>query len=416
MWLRVAGVKVGLPIAVIAAGVFGYVFLAETRPILQPTEPNERTWPVEISTVELTDYRPHLRLYGEIVAEGIAELRAAVAGEVVALGPNFVSGGWVEAGETILQIDPFDYEQTVAERSASLDEAQAGIAELQARIALEEQSLERELELLEIAERDLARRESLAARGNTSDQAVDEARRDVVTARREIAVGENNLDAERARLSQQEAIVARLEASLRMAERDLARSHLTAPFAGYLSATDAELGQRLNVNERVVTLIDPARYEARFQMSEGEYGRLLGDDDSPIGRTAAVVWSVGPTALTFVATVERVDAEIAMDTGGVSLFARLEPLPPSTPLRPGAFVEVVLDDRVYRDVAVLPATALHGEAVFVVDEDQRVEERPVHIAAAVGDQVVIDAGLNDGDRVVLNRFSEMAPGARVEEH
>ena len=175
-----------------------------------------------------------------------------------------------------------------------------------------------------------------------------------------------------------------------------------------------ELGQRLTANETLATLIDPSRFEARFQLSEAQYGRLLSDGEELIGRGAQVIWSVGAARLEYPATVVRIDGQIDPQTGGVAAFARLEPLSPDTPLRPGAFVEVVLDDRVYADVAVLPATALHGDRVFVITEDDRVETRQVEIAAAVRDAVVIRDGVRAGERVITTRLSEVRDGARVE--
>jgi RND family efflux transporter MFP subunit len=407
--------KALLPLAVIVAGVGGFVWLAETRPTLEPTVAVERVWPVEAAAVRLADHQPTLALYGEVVAGRAADARAAVAGEVVEVGPVFRDGALAEAGDLLVAIDPADYESALAESRAQLREAEARLAELRARRDLEAAALERDRDILALAERDMERRRRLADRGTISTQALDTAEQEVLRVRQTVAMRENTLDAEAARIAQQQAAIERLEAQVARAGRDLARSRITAPFTGLVSDTDVELGERVNVGERVAGLIDPARLEARFQLSEAQYGRLLACADGLTGRPVTVLWEVGATRLEFPATVDRIDAEIRMDTGGVAVFATLDGLSTGTALRPGAFVAVRLPGCGYRAVARVPATAVHdGDRVYVVDADDRLSERTVEVAGADGETLLIADGLAEGDRVVTTRFSEIEPGARVE--
>jgi RND family efflux transporter MFP subunit len=407
--------KVLLPVAVIALGVGGFVYLSQTRATPQPAEPAPQIWPVEAVTVALTDRRPELALYGEIVAGRRADIRAAVAGDVVEVADEFRDGALVRDGAALLEIDPFDYRAALDERRAELAEAEARLAELAARKALEEAALAREIEILELAERETERRENLAQRGAVSAQALDDSRQEMLRVRQSVAVRENTVAAEEARIAQQRATIDRLEVRVRMAERDLARTAIAAPFTGLLGDTAVELGQRVGVNEAVAELVDPARLEARFQLSEAQYGRLLACGDGLIGRPATVAWRVGATSLEFQARVERVDASIRMDTGGVAVFARLDGLTPETPLRPGAFVEIGLPDCGYEGVASLPASALHGDdLVFVIDGEGRLAERRIEPAAVIGETVLVRGGLAEGERVVTSRFTEARAGDPVE--
>ncbi|MCB9960038.1 MAG: efflux RND transporter periplasmic adaptor subunit [Rhodospirillaceae bacterium] len=413
IWLRRA-LAVLVPVAVLMVGAGSFVLLAHTRPEFAPSAPAERIWPVSAHTVTVGDFRPRLSVYGAVVAERPAELRASVGGDIVDLGDGFADGAFVAAGDLLVAIDPFDYEQAVVEQQASLDEARAGLDQLTATLAMNDDTLARNRELLEIAERDLARQETLAARGTVSASALDEARRTRVAAQQTVEASQNTLRVDEARVAQQEATVARLEAGARMAERNLVRTRLVAPFDGFVLDPAGDLGQRLSANERVATLIDPSRFEAHFQLSETQYGRLLVDGDDLVGRSATVVWSLGDARLEFAATVTRVTGALDATTGGVGVYARLDPLDADTPLRPGAFVEVILDDRTYADVAVLPATALHGDQVYVITAEDRLEPRQVQVADWVDQSVLIAGGINPGERVVTTRLSEVRAGARVE--
>lgn len=407
--------KVLLPLLALALGIGGFVYLAETRPTPAPSTPEARRWPVETLAVSPVDHRPMVQAYGEIVAGREAHIRAPVAGEVVAVGPRFRDGARVAAGAMLLQVDPFDYENVLDEQRAERREAAARLRELQARRRLEADALERDRELVVLVERELERRQRLLERGVASEQTVDDVRQELLRMRQTLAMRESTLAAEEARIEQQQAAIARLAARIARAERDLDRTRIAAPFAGLLTATDAELGQRLAVNEAVARLIDPTRLEVRFQLSERQYGRLLGCRDGLVGRPVTVVWDIGEATRRFAGTVERVDAELSMDRGGVALFARLDDLPAGTPLRPGGFVTVALADCAWENVVLLPAAAIHGgDRVYIVDGEDRLAERRVAIAAETGGQVVVTGGLAPGERVVTNRLTEIRPGAPVE--
>ena len=161
-WLR-RGLAVLTPIMVLAGGLGSYFVLANTAPQVSPSDPVEQIWPVSAETVTIQDFRPQLSLYGEVIAERPAELRSSVAGDVVGLGEGFANGAHVQAGDLLVEIDRFDYEQDLAEQQAALDEARARLDELTARVAMEADTLVRNREVLEIWQRELNRRDKKGA-------------------------------------------------------------------------------------------------------------------------------------------------------------------------------------------------------------------------------------------------------------
>ena len=126
-----------LPLAVLAIGVLGYVYLVMSKPRLEPAPPQERVWPIAVFEARYGDIEPQLRLYGEVVAGREVELRALVAGEVVSVGPSMVEGGITRKDEQLITIDEFDFRATLDERAAELQEARARLQEF---IAMEQAS------------------------------------------------------------------------------------------------------------------------------------------------------------------------------------------------------------------------------------------------------------------------------------
>jgi RND family efflux transporter MFP subunit len=402
-----------LPVLVIAAALAGARYLVASKPALTPAAQKERVWTVETVTAAVADVQPELRLYGEAVAGREVELRALVAGEVMRVGSNVAEGGVVRRGEEILVIDDFDYRAAADEIEAQIREAEAKLKEVIARRNATRAALGEDRKLLVLRTRELSRLESLLKKGNTSDKAVDTARMDLARQEQTTVMRENDTEAEQARVLQQRAILDRLRVALRRAQRDLDNTRLAAPFDGFLVELAAEQGKRLNVNDRVARLIDARRLEVRLTLSDSQFGRLMADGSGLRGRRARALWRVGDTVLEYDAVLDRVAARIDSASGGVDVFASLSGVGPDRPLRPGAFIEVRLKDRLYRSVVRLPEAALYDRSTVYVVENGRLSARPVTLAGHVGDDVLVQ-GLEGNEQVVTTQYPDIGPGHKVE--
>lgn len=403
-----------VPIVLLAAGAVGASYLIRTKPRVEPAPPTERVWTVNSVPVHLSDVQPDIRLFGKIFAARQVQVRALVPGQVVELHPNLVEGGLVRRGEVILAIDEFEYRSALKESEARLAEARARIVEREAKRNAETQALKRDREILAVLARDLERASELRKRGNISIQSLDQKRLELSRQQRAIVLRRNGIDAEAARLEQEKATIERLDVAVQRARYDLQRTRLRAPFDGVFRNVTAQAGKRLGIADSVGNLIDTGRLEARFHISDAQYGRLTSTDRGVIGRPARAIWRVGQRKLVLKAVIARVGAQIDAASGGVELFARIDDREAALSLRPGAFVEVHIPDRVYPDVARVPETVLHpGNVVYGV-ENGRLVARRAEIVGRVGNDVLLRGELTEGEPLVTTQSVTIAPGLRVE--
>lgn len=402
--------KIALPVLVLAGAFAIAGFLTATRERTEARPAVERVWPVETVPARFEDIRPMLRFYGEIAAGREIELRAPAAGAVIRVAEAFADGAAVSAGTELLAVDPFDYEQALVERTAARDEARAQLAETRARLSSERELLAEDAQQVAIGARDLARRESLVGAA-VSERGLDEARMTLSQARSRHIQRQRDIDVLAARIAQGEAAIARLEAATARAARTLEDTVLRVPFDGWIADPAAQLGERLREGDRVARLIGSAGLEARFHLPDAAFGRSLQES---LGRAATVLWRLGPRTERFAATVTRIDGEVDPGTGGVAAYARLhaDDSAAFAALRPGAFVEVLAPDRLYRRVARLPAAALHGDRIYAV-VDGRLEAREVDAVARDGGTVLVAGALEEGDAVAVTRLTEIGPGLKV---
>ncbi len=363
------------PLLIIAVTILAIVLLLFTRPKLEPVLLDERVWPVEIAEVYRRDVQPELKLFGEVVAGRRSEMRALVPGRIVKAGPNFSEGARVVAGELLVEIDPFDYRNDLAEQKALFSEAQVR---------------------MQTVERELKRIRELYDENNVSEQNLD----DAVLA-----------------VEQQTATLEQRRISLARAERALRDTRLTAPYEGVVHAVSADLGKQLSVNDKVAEVIDTGRLEVRFSLSNAQYGRVIADGEPVEGRPIGVAWQVGSEVLRFDATLARVGAEIDSSTGGVDLYAVIDNADES-PLRPGAFVWITMQDMLFKSVFRAPDSALYGSNNVYVVRNGRMESREINVLGYTGNDMLFESAgevpIVDGDQVVITQIREGGAGIRVE--
>jgi len=405
--------KVLLPVVILAVAVSFAGYLRATRPPVKRNAVQERVWVVAATAVAYQDIQPKLRLYGEIVAGRQVDLRPLVGGRIVAVGPNFAAGGIVRTDELLIEIDDFDYKSAVQEQQALLAEAKARLEEYLSDLTAEKSLLVRDHEQETLRQREMQRRENLRARGSGSVKALDDAKWALNQARQAVTTREQAISRLSARAKQQSAVVARLEVTLERARRDLREVRLRAPFDGFLIEADGAIGKKVSTNDRVARLIDARRLEAKFQISDEEFGRLAAAGGT-LGRTATVRWVTRGRAFTFPARIVRSASQVDANSGGIDLYARIAKTDAATVLRPGIFVEVVIEDRAYAKVVRLPASALHGRGRVYAVVDGRLRARKVEVVARAGNDVLVRGDLKPADRILTTRFAEIGAGVRVE--
>lgn len=405
--------KTLMPLVMIAAGFAGFKYLKATRPEAPKQAQMERAFAITTLVARRADATPSITLYGNTVAGRQVDIRALVAGRVVATHAELREGGRIAAGETLLAIDPFDYTAARDEAKAQRAEAAARLAEQQASLASDRTSLEHARAQLELAKADVERAQQLVRRGNLPERSLDD-RRQIVLQRQQAADQlANSIRVWQARIAQTETTAQRLDVAIARAEKRISETELKAPFDAYVTEVAAQVGRMMSVNDKVATLIDQSWIEAQFALTDSQFGRIVARDGKLEGRDVDVHWTLGGKTFTYKAQISRVAARITSASGGIDVYARI--VDPAKPvrLRPGAFVELALDDVVFHDVVRVPNTALYrGDTVYAV-VDNRLDPRTVEVVGTSGSDLLVRGAIDDGEEIAVTRMSTPGKGVLI---
>lgn len=374
--------KVVLPIVALAVAALGAVLLIVTRPEVAHVTPERTPTTVRVATPEPHDLRMRVRSQGTVAPRTESELIPEVSGPVVWISPALVSGGFFESGDALLRIDARDYQAAAARATASLARAEGE---------------------LEHARQNLARRRELSEKGISSASQLEDAERTerVAAATRE------------------EARVA-----LGQAQRDLERTEVRAPYAGRVRAKHVDVGQFVSRGSPIATLYAIDYVEIRLPIPDRELAYLemplfgdasLGSDGPEVELRASFagaehVWS---------GRVVRTEGEIDAKSRMVHVVARVEEPyaatdPARAPLAVGLFVNAEIVGPLVAGVTRVPRSALRGDReLLVVDADDRLRRRPVEVLRVEGDDALLRASFELGDRVCVSPLQAAVEGMRV---
>lgn len=399
------------PLVILAFGFVGMQVLIATKPQLAPVPVEEKVWTVRAATAIAGTVQPDMLFYGQIKAGREVELRPLVGGRIVEVSAKYQAGAYVEAGEMLVAIDPFEYEAALAEAQAELAEAKARAEELETDLETAKAMLEREQSQLELRQKDADRFTNLRKRGAASSKAMDDSQLALLNAIEVVVQREFSIQKWEATYDRQQAVVSRLEVRVRRAERNLADTRSVAPFAGYLTDIGTELGKQVTQADRIARIIDPARMDVRFHVSTRHFGALM-DAGSILGRPVEVTWQVSGTPRTYRGTITRSGAEIDAASGGIELYAELDLDKTQRMLRPGAFVEVRMKGPRFENVVRLPESAWHGGLVYMIDEG-KLAAREVSLVQQIGQEVLLRGDFGPDEQILVTPIPAAEPGVRV---
>lgn len=322
--------------------------------------------PTDLVTVKETELNQSVAVSGGLRAVRSAQLKAKVAGELRELTVR--EGESVRAGQVLGRIDPAEYEARLRQ---SLEQVAAAQAQL------------------DIAERSLQNNRALVDQGFISRNALD--------------TSVSNAAAARAALQQ-------ARAGVDLARKALNDTVLRAPIDGIVAARNAQPGERVAVEARIVDIVDLTRLELEAPVPAEQVVQLA------VGARARL--RVDGLAEPVQATLARINPSTPPGTRAVLVYLALDPHPA---LRQGLFAtgEIVLDRT--RGLA-LPVSALRqdaGRAIALVVHDDRVEQREVRTGRTARDAnggetlVEIVDGLAAGDRVLAGSVGLVRDGVRV---
>lgn len=428
-----------LPIAAIGAGILALVVSNSPPPARIALA--ERASAVRVIIAEPQTIVPTIVGFGVVSPARTFEAIAEVGGTVDYVNSDLRDGQILPQGAVLVRLSPIDFNLAIAQARANIRSAEARLAELDVSEANQRAAVQIERDVLAVKASDLARAEALFTAGSMTQSARDAARAAHLTQRQKVQGAEGALALIPTQRAVQSEQIAVYQTTLATAERNLARSVLTLPFAARVASHGVEVGQFLKTGQTAATLDGIDRAEVEVQVSMTAFRDLvragrpadrtlpmdptrMGEALRDLGLTAEVRLRFGSDVITWPAEVDRISDEIDPETGTIGVVVQVQAAYGQTsagtrpPLTKGMFVDVALRTAPMTGIAV-PRSALRDGLVHVADEDNRlrmIAATPHRVQGAIALFSGTSGDLIDGSRVLLGTPAPVIEGLLLDPH
>ena len=410
MTMRLAGVLIfGM---IVIAGWFRANASADN----ETQKPVDRRISVHVCTSEEINSFVRNREYtGDVKAARDSRLSFERPGLIVAVLVD--EGDDVTAGQVLARID---VEQVVAQLSsveAQLSQANAFLNELESGPRKETiaatrarlQSVDADTKRLQL---DFDRFEKLIAQGAVSQERLDQTKYALAASVAQRDSVQKELDellagTRQEQLDAQRSAVRRLEAERKRLELDINDGTLIAPFDGQIAERFLDEGAVVDSGMPVVRIVEDKKLEAWIGIPPSATDSLAN------GKTYPARIGDRPVNLELVSLRKSLDPTTRTQNAVFSL----DEAATSTAV-PGQLVRVVLQQQVQTNGYLVPQTSLVPGPrglwnLFVVSDDDRIEQRSVEVLYSLGESCVVDGTLTAGEHVVSDGVHRVVAGQQV---
>jgi membrane fusion protein (multidrug efflux system) len=347
-----------------------------------PATPPAAAGPAEVAAVTVAPQKVELttELPGRTHPYLVAEIRPQVNGLIQKR--LFTEGADVKAGDVLYQIDPAPFQAALNTAEAALNRSQASLPSIRAR-----------------AER---------YKGLLDDR----------------AVSRQDYDDATSALNQAEADIQYWKAAAETARINLGYTRVTAPISGRIGRSTVTDGALVTAYQPValatIQQLDPIYVDVTQSTAELlRLNRRLQDgrlNREGTNQNKVKLLLEDGTTYPQEGTLQFRDVTVDPTTGS-SILRIIFPNPDRV-LLPGMFVRAVVKEGVHDQAILVPQQAVARDVkgnpiTLIVGSEDKVQLRALTLDRTLGNQWLVSAGLNSGDRVIVEGVQKVRPGAVV---
>ncbi|MBI4556991.1 MAG: efflux RND transporter periplasmic adaptor subunit [Candidatus Hydrogenedentes bacterium] len=410
-----------LSVGVLALGVLAMAVLISLKRPPAEASKGERAVSVEAMRVQPEDVPITITGYGEVRPLNVVSIAPEVPGKVVAVHPNLEVGKIVLKGETLFAIDPRTYETQKADTEAMVAQFQKTIQKVQTQRANDQERLKTLQRSRELANAEFQRVKELFEKDEVGTRSgVDAAERGFNLASDQAHQLEEGLEVAAVQIQEAQSAMASAQAKLEMAELNLQRTRVLAPFDARVRSVRLEQGQYVTPGVEVLSLADDsvlhisvpldsrdARHWLKFNGHQAAADAAWFHDVEPV--TCTIRWTEDKSAHVWEGVLDRVE-KFDQATRTLTVALRIEGSnalskdAEQLPLVEGMFCLVEIPGKTLTGAYRLPRWAVSFENTVYLAVENRLRTVPVEVARTEGESVFVSGGLNAGDAVITTRL------------
>lgn len=372
-------------VAILGGASYAALYFIKNKPKAKRKKVSNLTPIVEVTGFKSINRKVVIKAMGVVVPEKEITLRPRVSGTVQKVHKNFISGGIINKGETIIELDDTDYELVLNQKKAALKKV--------------EYSLE-----LEEGKQHIAKNQFKLFQAKNGNSKSNSRKRLIL------------------RLPQQNSIKADIsiaKSNVRKATLDLKRTKITSPFNAIIKSTDVQIGDQTNPQTSLAKLVGIDTYRVRVSIPI----RLLkwinfSNKSNQKGSNVSIKTSSGIREGRILKLLSNLE-----ETGRMAriLVELKDPLnlkkshgKNRTPVLIGDYVTIKITGRTVENVIPINRNHLReGKELWLLSPDKQLRVQAIHIIWEERDKVFISNDIDKRMRVITSNIGHPIEGMKL---
>jgi len=407
----------------ILLGVFLFMTLVKNQAEPEKNQIKETAHAVRVIEAPQLSITPVYRGHGNVAPSKVWNGVAQVSGKIIEINPKLKKGALISKGASLLQIDPSDYELAVQQAQTTIDATKAQLADISIREKNSKASIKIEESALKIGQAELTRKQKLLSDGSITTSDFEREQRSVLAQQQSVQNLRNAINLYPTEKQRLNAEIKRLESQLASANLNLERTTLLMPFSGRVAQSKTEIQQFARQGDVLVTVDGIEKAEIEVQVPMGRMAELI------FGLPKIDIRNIGTSNIGELLGLEAIvllqregldvkwQAKVARISEGMDPITRtigviVEVLNPyrntlpgiRPPLSKGLFVDVNLIGKEKTNKLTIPSDAVHEDNIYLVNSENRLEVREIKTGVSNSHYIVIESGLNPGEKVIVSQL------------
>lgn len=384
--LRDLLIGVLVPLLFAAGGIYIAILLVRTAPEPKRRPRGEQSALVSVIPVKATPSTITVEATGTIVASRRISLQPQVSGRIVSIADALEPGGLLPAGTVAVQIEAVDYEIALIRQQSNLSSA------------------ERDYKL------ELGRQEIAAHEWEMIDNPESSSEL------------EKELGLRKPYLAQAEAALNAAAAGARQAEIDLKRTAVEVPFNAVVMDRHVNIGSLVSPQTVLAEIADADTYWAELSVPVSALEWISVPGTNGVDGSEVVIFPSGGNekSASWKGRVIRLRPELESKGRMARVIVAVDGTgrqgTREFPMLLGSYVRAAIQGEKLENVYNVPRAAIRdGARVWLMDGEGRMEIRTVSVLWSEREHVLVNAGLSDGDRLIVSDVPNAVPGMLLAE-
>ena len=351
-------------------------------------EENTEVFLVETEKIILKDNKPEYLFYGNIVAQNQVDVISQLPGKIIKISPKVLSNDYFEKGEKIFELDSFNYKQELIKKKSELEELRNELksknlifSELEKQQILSKKNYDRKTQLVG----------DIVTKKNLEDAAT------------ELSINNAKVLDIKSNIQTILSNIKIAESQVKQAQRNLTDTVYRAPFSGKLDNSFIEVGAEVSTGRILGKLLNTSDLSVQFFVGESIYTHL----SNILGKEAQVFWKKSNFKKNYSAKVFYIDSAINKERAGLNIKAKLEEISENDPIKPGVFVEVVIQGLTIQESFLVDENSIYEDTFIYVLEGNKAVRTKINVEGFAKEKVIITGNKLNNKKIILTRINNL---------